>query len=155
MLENIINKLAEKGKKIAVAESCTGGLLSSKITDISGASAVFDMGIISYSNDIKHKFLDVPEETLATYGAVSSQTAEKMADGVAKAANADYGVSITGIAGPTGGTREKPVGLVFYAIHDKNKNNTIVTELNLDGNRQEIREQTCKKVIEKLNEIIK
>lgn len=112
----VVQALRERGKKVATAESCTGGLLSQRITQVSGASEVFDCGVCSYANFIKHKLLGVEEETLNTRGAVSPQTAREMALGVKKLAGADYGVSTTGIAGPCGGTREKPVGLVYIGV---------------------------------------
>jgi nicotinamide-nucleotide amidase len=116
----VVEKLKEKGLKIALAESCTGGLVAKRITEISGSSQVFDCGVVSYSNGIKHKILGVQNETLEEFGAVSEQTASEMAEGIRLAAGADIGVGITGIAGPTGGTAEKPVGLVFVAISDGN-----------------------------------
>lgn len=112
----LVAALAEKGKKIATAESCTGGMISQMITDISGASAVFDCGVCSYANHIKNKVLNVREETLATYGAVSEKTAQEMARGVRLLAGADIGISTTGIAGPLGGSKYKPVGLVYVGI---------------------------------------
>ena len=116
-LPAIIGKiLAERKMTIAVAESCTGGLLGKMITDIPGASAYFLGGVIAYANAIKMKLLHVPSETLENYGAVSEQTAVSMAEGVRKLTGADIGVSITGIAGPDGGTAEKPVGLVLVGI---------------------------------------
>ncbi len=112
----VVKKLIDNNLKLATAESCTGGLLSGRITAVSGASEVFDCGVCSYANEIKHKVLGVSEETLNTLGAVSAETAMQMAEGVKKLANADIGVSTTGIAGPTGGTDEKPVGLVYVGI---------------------------------------
>lgn len=115
--ENIlVNLLRNKGLKIATAESCTGGMLSEKITNVSGASDVFDCGVCSYANRIKNKILGVREDILRDFGAVSEQTAELMAKGVMSLAGADFGISTTGIAGPTGGTVEKPVGLVYMAV---------------------------------------
>lgn len=112
----VVEKLTKNNLKLATAESCTGGLLSGRITAVSGASEVFDCGVCSYANEIKHKVLGVSEETLNTLGAVSPETALQMAEGVKKLANADIGASTTGIAGPTGGTEEKPVGLVYVGI---------------------------------------
>lgn len=114
--KDVVELLIKKGKKLATAESCTGGLLSERITRVSGSSAVFDCGVCSYANAIKEKVLGVHPETLAVLGAVSAETAIQMAEGVKKLAGADIAVSTTGIAGPTGGTREKPVGLVFLGI---------------------------------------
>lgn len=112
----VVEKLLKNNLKIATAESCTGGLLSGRITAVSGASEVFDCGVCSYANEIKHRVLGVSEETLNTLGAVSAETAIQMAEGVKRLSNADIGVSTTGIAGPTGGTDEKPVGLVYVGI---------------------------------------
>ncbi len=111
----VVQAYAAKGIKLATAESCTGGLVSKRITEIAGSSAVFDCGVCSYANEIKHKVLGVQQETLERYGAVSEQTALEMARGVRKLAGAQVGVSTTGIAGPGGGSAEKPVGLVYVA----------------------------------------
>lgn len=109
--------LKEKGLTVAFAESCTGGLVSKRLTEISGASGVFGCGVVSYSNKIKESVLGVRAETLAQSGAVSPQTAREMAEGVRRVSGADIGISITGIAGPDGGTPEKPVGLVYIGVH--------------------------------------
>ena len=143
-MENLVKVLLDKDLKIATAESCTGGLLAKKITDVSGASRIFEMGLVAYANRIKEEFLGVPSEILNTKGAVSHETAEFMARGIARISKADIGVGITGIAGPTGGTPEKPVGLVYFGVHFNGE--TIVKELRLSGNRDEIREQTTKEV---------
>lgn len=116
--EVVVRELAAHGRTLAAAESCTGGLLSARITDIPGASQVFHMGAVTYANKIKTMLLGVPEETLRQYGAVSPQTARCMAQGVREKSGADFGVGITGIAGPDGGTPEKPVGLVYMALCD-------------------------------------
>lgn len=108
--------LTKAKKRIATAESCTGGMLSAAITSVSGASGVFDCGVCSYANFIKHKIVGVREETLATYGAVSDRTAAEMARGVRLLSGADIGISTTGIAGPLGGTPYKPVGLVYIGV---------------------------------------
>lgn len=114
----VVSALTDAGKKVSAAESCTGGLFCKRITDIPGASSVFDCGVVSYSNDIKASVLGVNPKTLDAFGAVSSQTACEMAEGVRRLAGADFGVGITGIAGPDGGTEEKPVGLVYAAASD-------------------------------------
>lgn len=114
--EDVVAKLREKGWRVATAESCTGGLISERITRVSGSSGVFDCGVCSYANAIKAKVLGVSEETLAVLGAVSAETAIQMAEGVKKLSGADIAVSTTGIAGPTGGTAEKPVGLVYLGV---------------------------------------
>lgn len=134
--ELLVKTLAENNMKIATAESCTGGLISKKITEVSGSSAVFDCGVCSYSNEIKNKVLGVDKAVLDTLGAVSAETAKQMAKGVRLLSNSDIAVSTTGIAGPTGGTDTKPVGLVYIGISTaegdiavkallaENKNNT-------------------------------
>lgn len=143
--EVVVKLLKEKKKTISCAESCTGGLLSAKITDVSGASEVLNRGIVSYTNIAKMENLNVPKEVLDKFGAVSEQTAKFMAEGIRNVSKTDIGVSITGIAGPTGGTKEKPVGLVYIALATEKE--TIVKKLMLDGNRQKIRELTCKNVL--------
>ncbi len=150
MIDELVNKLIEKKLVIATAESCTGGLLAKKITDVSGSSKIFEMGLVSYANRIKNEFLEVPNEVLNTVGAVSEETAKQMAIGVTKLAKSDIGVGITGIAGPTGGTPEKPVGLVYYSIYFKAEDKLIVKKLLLKGNRDEVREQTTEIVIEEV-----
>lgn len=114
--ERLVAELTKKKLRIATAESCTGGMISAAITSVSGASVVFDCGVCSYANFIKHKVLSVKEETLSTYGAVSERTAAEMARGVRLLSGADIGISTTGIAGPLGGTRYKPVGLVYVGV---------------------------------------
>lgn len=122
ILEEITGKMmTEKKLTIATAESCTGGMLSSRITDVSGSSLYFMGGMLTYSYESKVKFLDVNEEALKKYGAVSEEIAMQMAEGVRKHFNTDIGISTTGIAGPTGGTDEKPVGLIYIGYSDKNK----------------------------------
>ncbi len=116
MEEAVVRELAAQGKTVATAESCTGGLLAKRLTDIPGASDVFHMGCVTYANEIKTLLLGVPEEMLRQHGAVSPQTAEAMACGVRERSGADYGVGITGVAGPGGGTPEKPVGLIYLAL---------------------------------------
>ena len=150
MVEELVNKLIEKNLIIATAESCTGGMLAKKITDISGSSRIFEMGLVSYANRIKNEFLDVPNDVLNTVGAVSEETARQMALGITKLAKSDIGIGITGIAGPTGGTPEKPVGLVYYSIYLKRENKLIVNKLLLKGSRDEIREQTTEMVIDEV-----
>ena len=111
----IIEKLTRHGKTVAVAESCTGGMICSMLVEQAGASACFAEGYVTYSNEAKEKNLGVSHEVLEACGAVSEQTARQMAEGVRRRGEADYGVATTGIAGPDGGTAEKPVGLVYIA----------------------------------------
>ena len=108
--------LSQRGWSLAVAESCTGGLLGHRITNVSGSSAYFRGGVISYSNEAKERVLGVPSETLAEHGAVSKETALAMARGARRLMHTDIAVSVTGIAGPTGGTEDKPVGLVYLGL---------------------------------------
>lgn len=129
--------LIEQKKTIAFAESCTGGLAAAKFASIPGVSACLDRGYVTYSNRAKVEELGVSEETLKAHGAVSSETALEMAEGARKAAGTDIAVSVTGIAGPDGGTEEKPVGTVFIAIADKNGSE--FKQLKLRGNREKIR----------------
>lgn len=116
--EAVVRLLAERHLTVATAELCTGGLVAKRITDIPGSSAVFHMGAVTYANEIKTKLLGVPEDVLKQYGAVSPQVAKLMAQGVRESAGADFGVGITGVAGPDGGTPEKPVGLVYLSLSD-------------------------------------
>ena len=114
----VVDALRAVGKTLATAESCTGGLLAKRITDVACSSDVFEMGCVTYANRVKEKLLGVPHETLEAHGAVSEETARAMAEGIVRASGADIGVGITGIAGPGGGTAEKPVGLVYIALSD-------------------------------------
>ena len=130
--EAVIRMLRQDNKMIAFAESCTGGYLAQQITAIPGASDVLEGGIVSYSNDVKMKVLGVSEETLKKWGAVSHQTAREMALGARKATGADLALSTTGIAGPGGGSEDKPVGTVFLCLTDGNKFKEIKLSLNKD-----------------------
>ncbi len=114
--ENVVQLLKERGFTLATAESCTGGLISAEITSVSGSSDVFGFGVCTYANEAKMKLLGVREETLAAVGAVSEETAMQMAKGIRKLSGADIAVSVTGIAGPTGGTPDKPVGTVYIGF---------------------------------------
>lgn len=126
--ENVVQLLIKLQKKVATAESCTGGLISAAITSVSGSSEVFDMGICSYSNKIKHDRLGVPSKFFKQYGAVSEQVAKYMAKGAVNASNSDFGISTTGVAGPTGGTEEKPVGTVWIGICKRTEMGTLETK---------------------------
>lgn len=133
--------LREKKGTIAIAESCTGGLISHRITNISGSSEYFERGVVAYSNKAKIDYIGVSEEILSSCGAVSSETAMAMAYGIKKAANTTFGLAVTGIAGPGGGTAEKPVGLVFIAI--AGPNGIEVTGSKFDGDRITIKVKTA------------
>jgi nicotinamide-nucleotide amidase len=148
-LEEVVGKfLKKKRQTLAVAESCTGGLLSHRITNISGSSAYFCQGILAYSNRAKIDLLGVPAKMIDSHGAVSTQVAKAMADGVRKKADTSYGLSITGIAGPLGGTKEKPVGLVYTALaYDQH----IIVKKNLFlGDRNAIKFQSSQKALDML-----
>lgn len=125
--EKLVSLLKTKNLVVATAESCTGGLIAKRITDVSGSSSVFNCGIVSYSNDIKNSVLGVSNETLKTYGAVSEQTVREMVAGVLKVSGADIAVSVSGIAGPNSDNTEKPVGLIFLAA--SNDKETVVKKL--------------------------
>lgn len=145
--------LREKRLSIATAESCTGGLLSKVITDIAGASDYFELGLITYSNRFKNKILGVRNETLKRYGAVSRQTVREMAQNLRRISGADICVSISGIAGPSGGTKEKPVGTVYFGllIGEKIK----VLRMCFSGSRTSIRESSIKFILQKIIEELK
>lgn len=139
-IESIVGEMIiSKKLTISTAESCTGGLLAGRLINYPGISSAFLEGAITYSNEAKMKRLNVQKETLEKYGAVSEQIAREMAEGIANAAGTDIGISVTGIAGPGGGTLEKPVGLVYTGIYIKGI--TKVRKLNLSGSRQEVRNQ--------------
>lgn len=138
--------LQKHGYKLALAESCTGGMASAAITEIAGSSGWFDRGFITYSNASKQDLLHVSSNTLAAYGAVSEETAKEMALGVLKHSNADIAASITGIAGPTGGSAEKPVGTVCFAWLNKDGHSETTTE-HFIGDRQSIRHQAVIRLI--------
>ncbi len=114
--ETVGRLLRKRGWRLSTAESCTGGLIGHRITNVSGSSDYFDGGVVTYSNESKTKLLRVPEETINLYGAVSCQTAVAMAEGIRNLRGTELGLGVTGIAGPTGGTEGKPVGLVYIAL---------------------------------------
>jgi competence/damage-inducible protein CinA-like protein len=137
-MEAVVGRLLkQRGRRVAVAESCTGGLLAERITNIAGSSEYFDCGIVTYSNEAKMKLLNVPADLIQSFGAVSDPVAKSMAEGVRKLAKTNYGLSITGIAGPDGGTAEKPVGLVFIGLSDEKE--TYAKEYRFIGSRARIR----------------
>ena len=136
--EQIVGLLQEKKLTLASAESCTGGMLASRIIDVPGVSEVFKAGFVTYANEAKQNLIGVKEETLAQFGAVSEQTAREMVLGAIKAAKADMAVATTGIAGPGGGTKEKPVGLVYIACGSAD--DIIVERCLFSGSRKEIRQ---------------
>ncbi|CAA9431535.1 MAG: ADP-ribose pyrophosphatase of COG1058 family / Nicotinamide-nucleotide amidase [uncultured Rubrobacteraceae bacterium] len=151
-LESALGKLlTERGATLALAESCTGGLLAKRLTDGAGASAYFVEGLVTYSNESKEQLLGVPNELLVEYGAVSEPVAGAMAEGARKVAGTDYGVSVTGVAGPDGGSEEKPVGLVFVGVSDAE--GTEVERLDLSAwrrSREAIRERSANRAFDLL-----
>ncbi len=137
-MEEIVGlRLAVGGFTLAVAESCTGGLVSQRLTNVPGSSSYFTEGVVVYSNEAKVRLLNVPFDLIEDFGAVSSQVAEAMAEGVRERAGTDFGIAVTGIAGPGGGTEEKPVGLVYLALSDDA--HTEHRKLLLPGDRHLIR----------------
>ena len=148
--EKIVSLLQEKSWKIASAESCSGGMIASRLVNVSGVSDVFEEGYITYSNAAKHKLLGVSKQSLGQYGAVSSQVAGEMALGAARQARARAAIAVTGIAGPGGGTPQKPVGLVYIGCYVDGR--VFVTENHFQGSRQEIRTATTQAALSLLLE---
>ena len=141
----LLERFRAAGKTLATAESCTGGLLGALLTAVPGSSDVYRGGVISYCNAVKHGLLGVPEALLEEYGAVSWQVAEAMAEGACRAAQADFGVSTTGLAGPDGDGSGKPVGLVYVGC--AGPKGVTHRELHLTGSRDEIRQQACREAL--------
>lgn len=150
--EKVVELLAERHYTVTTAESCTGGMIAGTIVNAAGASEVLNEGYITYSNEAKERLVGVSHETLERFGAVSEQTAREMAEGAARAAGADAALSATGIAGPGGGTEEKPVGLVYIGCTLNGK--TEVKKCRFDGNRMENRLHTVKTALEMLQSML-
>lgn len=146
--ESVVELLAQKKMTVTTAESCTGGLIAGTLVNVAGASDVLNEGYVTYSNDAKERLVGVKHETLEEYGAVSEQTAREMAEGAAKAAGADAALSCTGIAGPGGGTEEKPVGLVYIGCYVNGE--TTVKECRFEGSRMENRLHTVETALQLL-----
>jgi len=146
------DRLRKKGWTLAIAESCTGGLISDRITNVPGSSDYFEGGMVTYSNESKTGHLGIPLEYIKKYGAVSPQVAKKMAQGVRKAFHTTFGLSTTGVAGPTGGTRRSPVGRVFIGL--SNGRWTWVRREDLKGSRREIKRKATQRSLEFLYEIL-
>ncbi len=151
LAKELIAKLKEKDQTVSTAESCTGGGVGHVLTAISGSSSVYAGGVISYTNKVKEKILGVPPEILEKYGAVSSQTAQAMAQGVRNLLGTDWGISVTGLAGPDGDGSGKPVGLVYVAVSGKE---TQVRQCLFSGGRESVREQAAEAVLELLNHMV-
>lgn len=150
--ETVVELLARENLTVTTAESCTGGLIAGTIVNAAGASDVLNEGYVTYSNEAKMRLVGVRRETLEKYGAVSEQTAREMAEGAAKAAGADAALSATGIAGPGGGTAEKPVGLVYIGCFLRGR--TEVKECRFEGSRMENRIHTVETALEMLKETL-
>ena len=153
--EELVELLIENKMTIASAESCTGGLFASKIVDVPDASKVLNASVVTYSNEAKTKYAHVNPELIEKYGAVSEEVAMAMAEGIAKETNANVGVSFSGIAGPTGGTPEKPVGTVCIGIYIDGDRHGETLHLNEDWSRAEIREASVNIMAERVFEILK
>ena len=152
-MKNLVKILTKKKLKIALAESCTGGMLASEITCISGASKVFGLGLVTYSNQAKITVLKVNKSIIQKYGAVSPQCCESMVKNLSKISKAQINVSITGIAGPNGGTKKKPVGLVYIGVK---KNNKILITKNIfkQKSRKAIQKTTVKRTLRIIKSLI-
>ena len=154
LAEQVQHRLLEKRMYLVTAESCTGGMLSVAMTDVSGSSRVFDRAFVTYSNEAKMDVLEVKPETLEEFGAVSAETAKEMAEGsLKKAIMSHISIAVTGIAGPDGGTPTKPVGLVFIAIGQQDKK-TIVYRHEFKGDRDAVRQQTVDTAFNHVLEIL-
>ena len=153
-MKYLIRKLIKKKLKISFVESCTGGLLASKLTSISGSSKVFDLGLITYSNQVKIRILKINKNIIRKYGAVSHECCLAMVNNLSKISKANINVSITGIAGPKGGSKQKPVGLVYIGVKKGNK--TLINKcLFKSKNRSSIQKATVKKALDLVFRITK
>lgn len=151
--EIVVNKLIEKGYKISTAESCTGGLLASKIVEVANASKVFDMSFVTYSNESKIELLGVSESLISNFGVVSEEVALKMAYGVSKKANSQVGVGISGIAGPTGATPNKPIGMVCFGFYINGQSYSITKQFG-DIGRNNVRNLSVAFALEFINSVL-
>ena len=152
-MKDLVNKLKKKKLKISFAESCTGGMLTEAITSIGGASKIFDLGLITYSNKAKISILKVNKKIIQKYGAVSPECCEAMVKNLSKISEADVNVSITGIAGPKGGTKTKPVGLVYIGVK-KSKKLIITKNIFKQKKRNNIQKATVKRALYLVNSLI-
>ena len=152
-LESVIQKmLIETKRTISVAESCTGGMVAAKLTNTAGSSMCFSQSVVTYSNEAKMQMLNVKKETLEQFGAVSEQTANEMLNGILSLSKSEYAISITGIAGPGGGSAEKPVGLVYIGVSFNGNNE--VNKCQFLGTRQDIRERATKVALDSIRRVI-
>ncbi|NDV22444.1 CinA family protein [Desulfovibrio sp. JC022] len=157
MIESIVPSIGKilvgKGWTMSTAESCTGGLVAATLTDFSGSSAWFSGAIVAYSNEVKMAQLHVPETAIMEHGAVSEPVVRAMAEGVSKTLNVDVGISLSGIAGPTGGTPDKPVGTVWMGWHINGK--TYAEKFIFSGDRMSVKHQSLQTVLETLHQLLK
>ena len=153
LAEQLGQCMQAKGLKLASAESCTGGWLAKIITDIPGSSAWFTGAVVSYSNEAKQSLLGVDAATLDEFGAVSGETVLEMSDGLFEHTDADVAISVSGIAGPDGGSDEKPVGLVWLSWGKRNKS-VFANPFNFEGNREEVRKQSIKQALNNLLDLL-
>ena len=151
--EQVVEKLIEKGWHISFAESCTGGLCCGTLVNVTNASSVLDMSFVTYANEAKIKLLGVKADTILSNGVVSEEVAYEMAQGVAKVANSQVGVGITGVAGPGGGTKRKPVGMVCFGFYIEGKVYTYTCQFGEIG-RNQVRKSSVEFVFEKLLELM-
>lgn len=157
MIESIVPSigkiLVDKSWTMSTAESCTGGLVAATLTDFSGSSAWFSGGVVAYSNEVKMSLLHVPEKEIMDHGAVSEPVVRAMAEGVCKTLNVDVGISLSGIAGPTGGTPDKPVGTIWMGWHIHGI--TYAEKFLFSGDRINVKQQSLQTVLEKLYQLLK
>jgi nicotinamide-nucleotide amidase len=152
--KQVIELARTRGVKIATAESCTGGLIAGALTDIAGSSAVVDRGFVTYSNSAKMEMLEVSPETLQAFGAVSSRTAQQMAEGALAHSQASLTVSVTGIAGPGGGSADKPVGLVWFGLAQAGKPTRTLSRKFGDVGRDRVRALTVEQALRLLIDVL-
>jgi nicotinamide-nucleotide amidase len=156
LAEALVGELTESGKAVATAESCTGGWVAKAITDVAGSSAVFGYGVVSYSNGAKESIIGVQNKTLEDHGAVSSEVVEEMAKGTLRLSGADIAVAVSGVAGPDGGTKEKPVGMVWFAWAVRDGANALVDTRceQFTGDRELVREASVAYALQGVRERI-
>ena len=153
LVETIGRELTARGLTVSTAESCTGGMVAARLVDYPGISAALNEAHVTYANEAKIRYCGVKAETLAAHGAVSEETAREMAEGLRVTSGADIAIATTGIAGPGGGTQEKPVGLVYVACASAHQ--TQIKKLNLSGERQQVRKQAVRHALELALEIVR
>lgn len=154
LLERLAERLVRRNKRVATAESCTGGGVACAMTDMAGSSRWFERGFVSYSNEAKTEQLSVPAETIARFGAVSEEVAAAMAAGALRHSRADFGVAVTGIAGPDGGSADKPVGTVCFGWSRRRDDEPKTRHILLAGNRREVREQSVEMALQGLLDLV-